>query len=164
MKKMFKSLILICMILIFSMLLGCSGSNVKDIYNEVGTAGLKYELSEDGKYYSVIEYTGHEANVIVPSVYKGLPVTTIKTQGVVGFTDEVKSITISYGITDICYGAFAMTVGLEKIILPNSVDSIGKWAFYGCKSLKKIVIPKSAKKGYIDHNAFEGCDAKIVYK
>ena len=44
---------------------------------------------------------------------------------------------------------------IESIIIPDSVKSIGDWAFYGCNSLKSIVIPDSVKR--IEYRAFYNC-------
>lgn len=44
---------------------------------------------------------------------------------------------------------------ITSIIIPNTIESIGKEAFYGCKKLKSITIPQSVKK--IDDYAFCYC-------
>ena len=47
-------------------------------------------------------------------------------------------------------------IDIKKIvILPNSVKSIGDWAFYNCTSLKSIEIPNSVKS--IGDRAFYSC-------
>ena len=43
----------------------------------------------------------------------------------------------------------------SKIVIPDSVRSIGKWAFYGCKSLTSITIPESVTS--IGDWAFSSC-------
>lgn len=60
-------------------------------------------------------------------------------------------------------GAFYET-NFTKVIIKESVSSIGGCAFYGCKSLKEIIIPTSVKS--IGQNAFESCSSlsKINYK
>ena len=45
--------------------------------------------------------------------------------------------------------------GVTDIVLPNSVTSIGNYAFYGCTSLASITIPDSVTS--IKDNAFYGC-------
>jgi hypothetical protein len=46
---------------------------------------------------------------------------------------------------------------LTSFVIPNSVTSIGEAAFKGCKSLKSITIPNSVTR--IGYQAFYGCDS-----
>lgn len=65
--------------------------------------------------------------------------------------DEINlnTLIISEGVTDIpdysfanlCYGR--KNSGLEKVVIPNTVKTIGQLAFLDCENLKKITIPKS---------------------
>ena len=41
--------------------------------------------------------------------------------------------------------------------MPNTLEKIDKWAFWNCKSLRKIQLPPSLKDPKID--AFKGCDS-----
>ena len=54
-------------------------------------------------------------------------------------------------------GAFAGNELLEKIILPDTLKSIGNRAFYGCKNLKEISIPDSMTGGF-GSSAFAYCE------
>ena len=45
--------------------------------------------------------------------------------------------------------------GLKSITLPKSVKTIGRYAFYGCKSLTEITIPENIT--YMGHFAFGNC-------
>jgi hypothetical protein len=48
-----------------------------------------------------------------------------------------------------------LIVGCKNTTIPNSVTSIGSYAFYGCTSLTSIVIPQSVTS--IGDGAFGGC-------
>ena len=45
--------------------------------------------------------------------------------------------------------------GLKELVIPNTVECIGNYAFKGCKGLKSIVIPESVM--LIGESAFEDC-------
>ena len=45
--------------------------------------------------------------------------------------------------------------GCKTTIIPNSVTSIGEYAFYGCTGLTSLTIPNSVM--YVDEDAFSGC-------
>ena len=67
---------------------------------------------------------------------------------------DVTKITISEGIQEICVNALTCNT-LEEVVLPQSLTTIGKYAFNGCTSLKTITIPDGVK--VIGDNAFLGC-------
>ena len=45
--------------------------------------------------------------------------------------------------------------------MPEGLETIGYYAFKGCKSLKEIVIPESVKT--LQHFAFESCGELVIY-
>ena len=46
---------------------------------------------------------------------------------------------------------------MKNILIPDSIERIGAYAFSGCSSLKVIVIPPRVK--ILNGNTFEGCDS-----
>ncbi len=62
---------------------------------------------------------------------------------------------VTYKVTSIGKGAFAVNRRLKKVNLPESVVSIQENAFTSCDDLQSIYIPKSVK--YIEYGAFYGC-------
>ena len=68
---------------------------------------------------------------------------------------KLTSITIPNSVTSIGNYAFQDCKNLTSIILPNSVTSIGSYAFCGCTKLKSITIPNSVTK--IENHAFQNC-------
>ena len=80
--------------------------------------GLKYTLSSNGTYYTVAGIgTATATDIVIPSTYNGLPVTTIAAS------------------------AFKNCTSLNSIVVPDSVTSIGIGAFSGCSSLQSITLP-----------------------
>ena len=64
---------------------------------------------------------------------------------------------IPNSITSIGDYAFGECFSLTSITIPNSVTSIGEWAFSYCESLTSITIPNSVTS--IGEGAFEGCSS-----
>lgn len=67
----------------------------------------------------------------------------------------VEKIVIPNSITSIGDHAFYWSKALTSINIPGSVTSIGEWIFAGCSSLTSIDIPDSITS--ITNNAFDGC-------
>ncbi|MBO7261582.1 MAG: leucine-rich repeat domain-containing protein, partial [Alistipes sp.] len=67
------------------------------------------------------------------------------------------SYTIPNSVTSIGEYAFYDCTSLTSITIPNSVTSIGESAFNHCSSLTSITIPNSVTS--IEYSAFYGCDA-----
>ena len=81
------------------------------------TPGLKFTLNSDGESYSVSSGTAQHAKEIkIPNMYEGKPVTTIGEM------------------------AFSST-SAARIIVPESVTSIGRWAFQNNKALVSLTLP-----------------------
>ena len=66
-----------------------------------------------------------------------------------------KNTVIPNSVTSIGKYAFADCTGLTSITIPNSVTSIDSWAFQGCSGLTSITIPNSVT--FIGDVAFNGC-------
>ena len=119
--------------------------------------GLEYELNDDGKGYTVSgKGTCKDTNLIIPSTYNNLPVTSIGDRAFY-YCASLERITFGKGskLTSIGEYAFSGCKSLEKIALPAGVTSISKAAFSGCTSLTDITIPDSVTS--IGEFAFSSC-------
>ena len=72
------------------------------------------------------------------------------------------SVTIPNSVTSIGNYAFSYCSNLASVTIPNSVTSIGDDAFYVCSSLESVTIPNSVTS--IGDDAFYDCnDLKTIY-
>ena len=78
-----------------------------------------------------------------------------KTQLITCLPQKTGAYTIPDSVTSIGSYAFCDCSGLTSITIPDSVTSIGSSAFYGCSGLTSITIPDSVTS--IGYSAFEGC-------
>ncbi len=69
--------------------------------------------------------------------------------------DNGKSITVDYGITDICDEAFKNRRALHKIELPQTLERIGTECFRGCTNLEEMDVPENTVS--IGESAFRDC-------
>ena len=105
------------------------------------TESLRYQKIAGKEEYRVIGLgTISDLNIVIPSTYRGLPVTEIgeyalSANGDAG-TRYITSITIPDSVTSIGDYAFYYCSSLTNITIPDSVTSIGEEAFYYCSSLQ----------------------------
>lgn len=87
------------------------------------------------------------------------------TKGTVKIPGSVTVNHVTYKVTAIAANAFKNQKKIKKVVIPSSVNRIGKTAFYGCKNLKNITIKttKLTKKN-VGSKAFSGIHAKAVIK
>lgn len=87
------------------------------------------------------------------------------TKGTVKIPGSVTVNHVTYKVTAIAANAFKNQKKIKKVVIPSSVNRIGKKAFYGCKNLKNITI-KTTKltKKRVGSKAFFGIHAKAVIK
>ena len=78
--------------------------------------GLEYTLNDDGVSYSVSIGDCTDADIVIPSTYDGLPVTSIGSS------------------------AFEDCSSLTSVVIGDSVTSIGDRAFFICSSLTSITV------------------------
>ena len=92
-----------------------------------------FSLLSSGDKYALTSCNINEGEVVVPSEYKGLPVTKICT--VAFYNSQLTSIVIPEGVKTIDQKAFYNCPNLEKITIPSTVNSLYE-AIYKCPKLK----------------------------
>lgn len=68
--------------------------------------------------------------------------------------NEILSVSVSDGITSIGSGAFS-ACRFTEIVLPDSIETIGEYAFHSCSSLASVQFPANLKT--IGREAFTRC-------
>lgn len=69
------------------------------------------------------------------------------------FSDEIYSIVIGEGITDIGRGAFSGCTNLKNVYLPASLESINEYAFYSCKNIESITVADDSVLMHIEDSS-----------
>lgn len=98
-----------------------------------GVPELKYNLSEDGTFYSVTSADGSYGEVTVPSEHDGKPV------------KEIAKL------------AFYRCLDVVRVVLPDTIEKIDDEAFRGCESLYAVNAGKNLS--FIGKKAFYGCES-----
>ena len=120
-----------------------------------------------------------DSNVVIPSEYNGMKVTSIYDNAFKGCTDIVsvtipgtvktiygsafedcislREVIIENGLTNIENSAFSNCVNLGSIFIPNSVKYISNWAFYNCTNLKELKFGEYSQLTLIASSAFDSC-------
>lgn len=80
---------------------------------------------------------------------------TINTKPLGQYAEDIKSITVKLGITNIGDGIFDNCKNVERITLPSSVTYFGAYAFANCEKLLEIVIPDTMDE--IKEGTFYNC-------
>ena len=115
----------------------------------VGTMFASDKVYVDGIWYRFDWRTQTASVVSVPSGYSDR-----YTGSVVIPASVTDNYGTTYSVTSI-YGAFQDCSSLTSVTIPNSVTSIGAYAFYRCTGLTSVTIPNSVTS--IGDHAFDGC-------
>lgn len=140
---------------------GDSQSTLSDIKSqEVYRDHIRYILEPEG--LTVIDYTGEEAEVIIPSAVDEIPVVRIDDMAFKNDT-FLKKIVLAEGINEIGKMAFANCEGLELIEIPASVTMIEGGVFAGCTSLKEIFISEANSSYRFDGSSLLGREGALLH-
>lgn len=104
-------------------------------------------------YYNSLE-TKPETLIIPSKAQDGTNVTSIMK---IGPTLESTNVIIQEGIINLTTNFLMNSLTVEKVVLPNTIVTIGNYCFSFCDSLINIVIPSSVKT--IGDNSFSACNS-----
>lgn len=79
-----------------------------------------------------------DTELVIPSEYRGLPVTAIDRQAFKGQT-QLTSVVIPEGVTSIGAMSFQMNKELTTITISDKVTLINQAAFFKCEKLETII-------------------------
>ena len=104
-----------------------------------GTPGLQFTLIDGDTAYEVSGGTAEATHIEIPATHEGLLVTRIAEWGFWAF-DTMTSITIPNSVKSIGNYAFAYCTDLTSINIPDSVTSIDSNPFLSCYNLETITV------------------------
>ena len=104
---------------------------------------------------TITGYTGADANVTIPAMIDGYPVTAI---GDSAFKhSSVAAIALPNSVSTLGDQAFFYCYSLTSMTIPNSVTRIGDGAFGGCSGLTNVTIGEGVTS--IGFRAFDACSS-----
>ena len=129
---------------------GYAGCYARNVYTEEGGSRLTdtadgFSFFYDGEQGYLMGYYGSETDVTLPAFFRAYDGTFIT----------------KYAIYDY---AFVYCTGLTSVTIPDSVTSIGEYAFEGCYKLVEVYNKSSLNiTAGSEDNGYAGCYAKNVY-
>lgn len=118
-----------------------STDTTSGVSNSLKTDGgtLIYTLS-DGQI-SISSFSGELTDILIPSTIDNYPVTSIEDYAFAN--SSLSSIIVPDSVKSIGKGAFYLCEKLEKVDFGANIQSLGDYLFYYCSSLKQFTIPDS---------------------
>ncbi len=110
-------------------------------------------LSELGGF-AVCGYSGVDANLTIPSEYRGLPVLEIADDAFRN-SGVLLSVTVPGSVKRIGNGAFSGGLQLNEVVLSEGLEYMGSGAFASCRYISSIRLPSTLTG--MGENPFEHC-------
>ena len=122
----------LCLVIAFSVCACSSKGGSKDSSKSsslVASPVEDFEYEFDDGTAIITGYIGSDFDIVIPSEIENRPVVEIDAEAFEGY--DLKSVVIPQSVTIIDYGAFHSCDLLEKIIVPDTLEYLGKEAFGG---------------------------------
>lgn len=124
--------------------------------NEGSENDWTYKENEDGTL-SLIKYNNIIPNkLVIPNYINNIPVKRIENSIFLANLD-LKTVEISYGISEIGSMAFKQCTNLYDIQIPSSVNTIDRQAFYECTQMTEDISNVISNLYGINDNIFYNC-------
>ncbi len=152
-----KTIILLCLTLtlLLSALTGCGLFSKYPDRNANPTSDFEYLVTDDNKI-SITKYIGTDTSVVIPQKIESKEIASI---GESAFLEtNIKTLIMPNTITSIHRTAFAGCKELTDVQFSNNLEYIVMGAFADCTALKKVDLSSSTMKA-IDQFAFYNCES-----
>ena len=123
----------------------------------VTSKGLKLVLNSDNSSYTLKGIGSFSGGRLVIDTYEGLPITIISNSAFENCTVNITEIIIGNSVQSIGDYAFEDCSNVTNLVIGNNVTSIGEYAFSRCTRLRNLIIPSSVKS--IGNFCFSYCMA-----
>ena len=122
-----------------------------------GEPTFSYKVNPDGKTCTITNFEGRqEGDLIIPESIDGYTVTAIEAYSFYYCTGFTGKLVIPDTVKTIGKAAFAGCYNLTSVKLPGGLREIGYGAFIGCKGLTDLTLPDLVDE--IANYAFYDCD------
>ncbi len=128
---------------------------------ELPVSGVQdnFKYDEYSDHIVLTEYIGTHAELFIPNMIKGKPVTEFGT--IFNGNMNIVSVRIGKYCTEIADNAFTDCYSLKRVQIDAGVKSIGKLAFFGCQALELVYIPACVE--HIEDDAFKYCTDMRIF-
>lgn len=144
----------------------------KDVPNEFYFPSLFSKLKLESQVACVYNFDSPEFEKTIEylNLYREREIDQLSCDTIKGYKVEsydknwIAKVVLADSIKSIGWNAFRKCKNLKSIILSDSLETIGGRAFYGCNKLEEIVIPENVRE--IGDEAFSNCSSlkKVVLK
>ena len=128
--------------------------SVDNISSIIGKENYVLTPISNGRY-RLVAYIGEEKNVFIDPVLDDIGI--IVEIGEYAFSQFTEILEIGEGVTSIAPNAFRNAVSLVSVTLPESVRTLGSYAFAGLSNLETVVFDENSALTSIDSYAFYDC-------
>ncbi len=144
------SLLLSLLICLSVAFCGCGSTE-----NPAALQDFNYYVDTKMDYVSIRGYSGNETEIIIPEEIEGRPVKYI---GSYAFENnkKIKKIILPDTLVTIGLRAFSGCTNLEAVKFSQNLKGISDEAFMSCENLKEVILPDSLAE--VATNAFLGCE------